>query len=174
MRRHQLQVHKLTILSMMIALDVVLTPIFRIEGMAPMSSVVNILAGIMMGPAYALVMATVTAFIRMTTQGIPPLALTGATFGALLAGLFYQYGRKFYFSALGEILGTGIIGSIVSYPVMVLFTGSAAKLNWFIYTPRFFGATLIGTAISFIAFRFLIKQEFFKKVQGYFFAERID
>jgi len=155
MRKHQLQVHKLTILSMMIALDVVLTPIFRIEGMAPMSSVVNILAGIMMGPVYALV-------------------ITGATFGALLAGLFYKYGRKFYFSALGEILGTGIIGSIVSYPVMVLFTGSAAKLSWFIYTPRFFGATLIGTAISFIAFRFLIKQEFFKKVQGYFFAERID
>ena len=71
-------------------------------------------------------------------------------------------------------MGTGIIGSIVSYPVMVLFTGSAAKLSWFIYTPRFFGATLIGTAISFIAFRFLIKQEFFKKVQGYFFGERID
>ena len=95
MRNHQLQVHKLTILSMMIALDVVLTPIFRIEGMAPMSSVVNILAGILMGPVYALVMATVTAFIRMSTQGIPPLALTGATFGALLAGLFYKYGRKF-------------------------------------------------------------------------------
>ena len=107
MRNHQLQVHKLTILSMMIALDVVLTPIFRIEGMAPMSSVVNILAGILMGPVYALVMATVTAFIRMTTQGIPPLALTGATFGALLAGLFYKYGRKFRYSALGEILGTG-------------------------------------------------------------------
>lgn len=70
MRKHQLQVHKLTILSMMIALDVVLTPIFRIEGMAPMSSVVNILAGIMMGPVYALAMATVTAFIRMTTQGM--------------------------------------------------------------------------------------------------------
>ena len=151
MRNHQLQVHKLTILSMMIALDVVLTPIFRIEGMAPMSSVVNILAGILMGPVYALVMATVTAFIRMSTQGIPPLALTGATFGALLAGLFYKYGRKFHYSALGEILGTGIID-----------------------TPRFFGATLIGTAIAFLAFRFLIKQEFFKKVQGYFFGERID
>ena len=67
-----------------------------------MSSVVNILAGIMMGPVYALAMATVTAFIRMTTQGIPPLALTGATFGALLAGLFYKYGRKFHYSALGE------------------------------------------------------------------------
>ena len=97
MRKNQLQVHKLTILSMMIALDVVLTPIFRIEGMAPMSSVVNILAGIMMGPVYALAMATVTAFIRMTTQGIPPLALTGATFGALLAGIFISMVENFTF-----------------------------------------------------------------------------
>lgn len=102
------------------------------------------------------------------------MALTGATFGALLAGLFYKYGRKFYFSALGEIIGTGIIGSIVSYPVMVLFTGSAEKLSWFIYTPRFIGATLIGTAIAFVSFRFLITQKFFKKVQSYFFEERIN
>ena len=125
MRNHQLQVHKLTILSMMIALDVVLTPIFRIEGMAPMSSVVNILAGIMMGPVYALVMATVTAFIRMTTQGIPPLALTGATFGALLAGLFYKYGRKFRYSALGEILGTGIIGFLSCHGSLYRICGQA-------------------------------------------------
>ena len=68
MKTNQLQIHKLTVLSMMIALDVVLTPIFRVEGMAPMSSVVNILAGTIMGPVYALVMATATAFIRMTTQ----------------------------------------------------------------------------------------------------------
>ena len=149
MRKHQLQVHKLTILSMMIALDVVPTPIFRIEGMAPMSSVVNILAGIMMGPVYALAMATVTAFIRMTTQGIPPLAPHRSDLWSPSSRSLYKYGRKFHYSALGEILGTGIIGSIVSYPVMVLFTGSAAKLSWFIYTPRFFGATLIGTAISF-------------------------
>ena len=65
-------------------------------------------------------MATVTAFIRMTTQGIPPLALTGATFGALLAGLFYKYGRKFHYSALGEILGTGIIGSII--PILLWYS----------------------------------------------------
>lgn len=59
-------------------------------------------------------------------------------------------------------MGTGIIGSIVSYPVMVLFTGSAAKQLVYLHAS-IFGATLIGTAISFIAFRFLIKQEFFKK-----------
>ena len=29
-----------------------------------------------MGPVYALVVTTVTAFIRMTTGGIPPFSLT--------------------------------------------------------------------------------------------------
>ncbi|WP_301832108.1 energy coupling factor transporter S component ThiW [uncultured Streptococcus sp.] len=172
--KKQQQIHKLTILSMMIALDVVVTPIARIEGMAPMSSVVNILAGLLMGPIYSLIMATTTAFIRMFTQGIPPLALTGASFGAFLSGLFYKYGRKFYFASLGEILGTGVVGSIISYPVMVAFTGSAAKLNWFIYTPRFLGATLIGTAIAYLAYRLLQHQSLFKTVQSYFSKEGID
>ena len=75
MKTNQLQIHKLTVLSMMIALDVVLTPIFRVEGMAPMSSVVNILAGTIMGPVYALVMATATAFIRMTTEPMIPVPM---------------------------------------------------------------------------------------------------
>ena len=45
---------------------------------------------------------------------------------------------------------------------MVLFTGSAAN-SWFIYTPSFFWSNLDWYSHSFLAFRFLIKQEFFKK-----------
>lgn len=40
---------RLTILAMMIALDVVLSPLFRIESMAPMSSVLNVTAAVLMG-----------------------------------------------------------------------------------------------------------------------------
>ncbi|MGT2924033.1 energy coupling factor transporter S component ThiW [Streptococcus caviae] len=163
---------KLTVLAMMIALDVVLTPVFRIEGMAPMSSVVNIIAAAVMGPAYSVFMALVTAIIRMTAQGIPPLALTGAVFGAFFAGLFYQLGRRYYLSALGEMLGTGIIGSLLSYPVMVWFTGTKTGLFWFIYTPRFIGATLIGTVIALPILNLLDKQEFFKRVQRLFFSKK--
>lgn len=171
MKTHQTQIRKLTFLAMMIALDVFLSPIFRIEGMAPMSSVVNIIAGVMMGPLYSLIMATITALIRMTMQGIPPLALTGASFGAFLAGLFYKYGHKDYWSALGEIIGTGVIGALASYPVMLLFTAPTVKLGWLIYMPRFIGATLIGTAISLLMLSFLHKQEFFKQVQNYFYQK---
>src|SRR5699024_11464736 len=37
-------------------------------------------------PLYSTIMATVCGIIRMVLMGIPPLALTGAVFGALLAG----------------------------------------------------------------------------------------
>ena len=144
----QNRVKRLALLAMMIALDVVLSPLFRIEGMAPMSSVVNVVAAVVMGPLYATVMAFACALLRMTLLGIPPLALTGAVFGALLAGIGYRIGRRSVWAVAGEILGTGLIGSLLSYPVMVWFTGSSQSLYWFVYTPRFFGGAISGSLIA--------------------------
>lgn len=167
------KIHKLTLLALMIALDVVLSPLMRIEGMAPMSSVMNIIAGVLLGPVYGTVMAFVCALIRMTMLGIPPLALTGAVFGAFLAGLFYRFGKKLVWSMLGEIVGTGIIGSLLSYPVMVWFTGSQSNLYWLIYTPRFIGATLIGSVIAFVVLVKLKETTIFKRWQRLFLGERM-
>nr|WP_080147288.1 energy coupling factor transporter S component ThiW [Marinilactibacillus piezotolerans] len=162
------RIHKLTLLSLMIALDVVLSPLFRIEGMAPMSSVMNIIAGVLMGPLYGTLMALICGIIRMVLMGIPPLALTGAVFGAFLAGLFYRIGGKMIWSMIGEIIGTGVIGSLLSYPVMVWFTGSQQDFYWFIYTPRFIGATLIGSVIAFLVLVKLKDTSIFKKSQRLF------
>ncbi|MDT2821765.1 energy coupling factor transporter S component ThiW [Enterococcus devriesei] len=166
------RIHKLTLLALMIALDVVLSPLMRIEGMAPMSSVMNIIAGVLLGPFYGTMMALVCALIRMTMLGIPPLALTGAVFGAFFAGLFYKFGRKLVWSMVGEIFGTGILGSLLSYPVMVWFTGSQQELYWLIYTPRFIGATLIGSAIAFVVLVKLKETKIFKRWQRFFFEGR--
>ncbi|MBU5366121.1 energy coupling factor transporter S component ThiW [Enterococcus devriesei] len=166
------RIHKLTLLALMIALDVVLSPLMRIEGMAPMSSVMNIIAGVLLGPFYGTMMALVCALIRMTMLGIPPLALTGAVFGAFFAGLFYKFGRKLVWSMVGEIFGTGILGSLLSYPVMVWFTGSQQELYWLIYTPRFIGATLIGSAIAFVVLVKLKETKIFKRWQRLFFEGR--
>jgi len=152
----------------MIAMDVVLSPLMRIEGMAPMSGVMNIIAGVLLGPLYGTLMALVCGLIRMTFLGIPPLALTGAVFGAFFAGLFYQWGQKLGWSMLGEIFGTGIIGSLLSYPVMVWFTGSKQNFYWFIYTPRFIGATLIGSVIAWLVLVKLKETRVFKQTQELF------
>lgn len=82
------RIHRVTLLALMIAMDVVLSPLMRIEGMAPMSSVMNIIAGVLLGPLYGTLMALVCGLIRMTFLGIPPLALTGAVFGAFLLVYF--------------------------------------------------------------------------------------
>ncbi|WP_286365540.1 energy coupling factor transporter S component ThiW [Leuconostoc mesenteroides] len=159
---------KIMVVTIMIALDIVLSPIFRIEGMAPMSSVMNIIAGVILGPVYAVIMAVVTGIIRMLMLGIPPLALTGSIFGAFGAGILYKYGRNMYWSMSGEFLGTGIVGSLISVPVMVWFTGQQQNLYWFVYTPRFVGATIIGSVIAYFVLVNLLKINSFKEIQRMF------
>jgi len=165
------RLQKLTYLSMMIALDVVLSPLFRIEGMAPMSSVMNVLAGVLMGPFYATVMAFVCGVLRMTLLGIPPLALTGAVFGAIFAGIAYRIRPVVPAAMIGEILGTGIIGSLLSYPVMVWFTGSSNDFYWLMYTPRFIGAACIGSTVAFLLWQKAKNILVIRKIQQLFQGE---
>lgn len=78
----------MTVLAMLIALGVVISPILRVEGMCPMAHFINIVCSVFLGPWYSLLCATLIGIIRMATMGIPPLALTGAVFGAFLSGVF--------------------------------------------------------------------------------------
>jgi len=140
---------KNVLLAMFVALGVVISPILRVEGCCPMQHFINITCAVILGPGYALGCAVMIALIRMTLMGIPPLALTGAVFGAGLSGLFYRWSKeKIIFAVLGEVIGTGIIGSIVSYPVMAYLMGRSG-LTLFFYVPSFLLGTFIGGTIAF-------------------------
>ena len=84
------KVLRLVVMAMLIGLGVVISPILRIEGMCPMAHLINITCAVLLGPWYALLCATLIGIIRMTIMGIPPLALTGAVFGAVLSGIVYR------------------------------------------------------------------------------------
>lgn len=156
---------KLIMLAMFVAIGVVISPILRVEGFAPTAHLVNVVCAIFMGPWYALGNAVATGIIRMTLMGIPPLALTGQVFGALLAGLLYMISKgKLICAALGEVIGTGIIGSIASYPVMKFVMGRG-ELTWFFYTPSFTIASLIGAGVAYIVLKTLQKTGLLTKIQ---------
>ena len=144
---------KLTVLALLVALGVVISPILRFEGMCPMAHFINIVCSVLMGPWYSLLCATLIGVIRMLTMGIPPIALTGAIFGAFLSGVFYRLSKgKLVFAVLGEIIGTGIIGAIASYPVMTFLWGKEG-LSWLFYVPSFICGTLIGGSIAYVFLR---------------------
>ena len=157
---------RMVMLAMFVALGVVISPILRIEGMCPMAHLINITCAVFMGPAYAFLCAVLIGVIRMMIMGIPPLALTGAVFGAVLSGIFYKLSKgKIIAAVLGEIIGTGIIGAIVSYPVMTYIWGKQG-LTWFFYVPSFICGTLIGGSIAFLLLNRLEAAGALSKIQN--------
>ena len=144
---------KMLTLSALIALGVVISPVLRVEGMCPMAHLINIVCAVALGPMYSLLCALLIGIIRMILMGIPPLALTGAIFGAFFSGLFYRLGKgKILYAVLGEVFGTGIIGAIISYPVMT-FLWNKEGLSLFFYVPSFICGTLIGGSIAYLLLR---------------------
>ena len=145
---------KEVVLAMLVAVGVVISPILRVEGMCPMAHLINIVCAVLLGPWWSLLCAMLIGIIRMLFLGIPPLALTGAVFGAVLSGVFYRLSNgKILAACIGEVIGTGIIGAIVSYPVMTLLwngTGAYNHLTLFFYVPSFIGGTLIGGTVAFL------------------------
>lgn len=164
--KHKSNLLNLAVMAFMVALGVVISPILRFEGMCPMAHFINITCSVLLGPWYSLACAAVIGIIRMTVMGIPPLALTGAVFGAFLSGVFYRLSKgKIICAVLGEIIGTGIIGAVVSYPVMIFIWGKTG-LTWLFYVPSFVCGTLIGGSIAFVFLKKLAGAGLLKKFQS--------
>lgn len=164
MKSHQ-KILRMVFMAMMIGLGVVISPILRIEGMCPMAHLINIVCAVMLGPVEAFTCALIIGIIRMMFMGIPPLALTGAVFGATLSGILYRMSKgKLIAAVCGEIIGTGIIGAIVSYPVMALLMGRTG-LTWLFYVPSFIMGTLIGGSIALVFLTALKRNNTLSEIQ---------
>ena len=123
---------RMVTMAMLVAIGVVISPLLRVEGMCPMAHLINVTAAVFLGPVDAFLVAFMIGVIRMSVMGIPPLALTGAVFGATLSGILYKVSKgKIWAAVLGEIIGTGIIGAIVSYPVMRFICGREGLYKFF-------------------------------------------
>ncbi|MBE7063074.1 MAG: energy coupling factor transporter S component ThiW [Ruminococcaceae bacterium] len=166
------KVLKLVVLSMLVAVGVVISPLLRVEGMCPMAHFINIVCSAFLGPWYSLACAVTIGIIRMALMGIPPIALTGAIFGAFLSGIFYRMSKgNLLLAVLGEVIGTGIIGAIASYPVMSFFWNKEG-LTLLFYVPSFICGTLIGGSIAFAFLKKLAGTGMLEKFQTMLGTER--
>lgn len=143
----------------LVAIAVALSPFFIPVGISkcfPAQHMVNVLSAVMLGPAYAVGIATIAAIIRNILGLGTLLAFPGGMIGALLAGLAYQLSKNIYVAGLGEVIGTGLLGSLVSvWIVAPLLMGKTMALATLMVA--FSVSTLGGTIIGILALHVLRK-----------------
>ena len=115
---------------------------------APVQHMVNVLAGVMLGPWYALGMAFCASVIRNLLGLGSLLAFPGSMCGAVLCGFAYEKGQKLSLAVIGEIVGTGLIGGLLAYPIAVVFMGvNAGEAAFYAYVVPFLISTAVGACI---------------------------
>ncbi|MFE8700214.1 energy coupling factor transporter S component ThiW [Cytobacillus sp. FJAT-54145] len=153
--------HKMTLTAMMVAIGTLTSHMFYIPiGFAkvfPMQHFINVLSAVLLGPYYAVAQAFTVSLLRNIMGTGSLFAFPGSMIGALLAGLVFLKTKKTIYAAFGEVIGTGIFGAMLSYPIATLLLGSEATLFGFI--PAFIVSSLSGATIGFI-----ILTAYFKKV----------
>jgi energy coupling factor transporter S component ThiW len=116
---------------------------------------VNVLSAVFLGPWYGVLVAFCTSLIRNLLGTGTLLAFPGSMVGALCCGLAYKISRKFIPTYIAEVVGTGILGGIIAFPVASLVMGKEAAL--FTYVVPFLVSTVGGTVIAVLLITVLYK-----------------
>ena len=119
-------VRKLALAGILVAVGIVCSPLSIPVGAskcAPVQHFINILGGVFLGPGYAVGMAFVTSLLRNLMGTGTLLAFPGSMCGAFLCGMLYKYGKHLPFAYAGELVGTSVIGGLLSYPIFVVIVG---------------------------------------------------
>ncbi|PWG00313.1 energy coupling factor transporter S component ThiW [Levilactobacillus bambusae] len=144
-------VRRLTLASLLVALGVIGGSLFSftigVAKVAPMQHLINLVSAVLLGPWWALGQALATSVLRNVMGTGTVLAFPGSLFGAFIAGWVFRWTGSLISTAVGELVGDGIIGALAAYPVAAWFLGSKGALWLFI--PSFFMSALVGTIIGY-------------------------
>ena len=150
---------KLTLTAMMVAIGTMTSHMLFIPlgivKVFPVQHFINILSAVLLGPYYAIAQAFGVSLLRNLMGTGSVFAFPGSMIGALLAAYFYKKTKKIGFAFAGEVVGTGIIGAIASYPIAVLFLGQEAAVFGFI--PAFLASSLAGATLGFVLLKVFLK-----------------
>ena len=112
----------------------------------PLQHAINVISGVLFGPVYAVINAFLISLIRNLSGTGTLLAFPGSMIGALLAGLFFYRFKTHGSAALGEWIGTGILGSFVATLMATTLLG--IHKGFFLFFSAFSLSSFIGGALG--------------------------
>ena len=153
-----METRRITRAVILVALGVAISPFTSIPiGIAkinPAQHFVNVVGAVLLGPWWATGIALVIGILRNAMGTGTLLAFPGGMIGAFLAGLAYRYSRSIYLGALGEMIGTGLLGATASaFMVAPVLMGKPIALGALIIA--FSGSTISGSVIGVLALNLL-------------------
>jgi len=147
-----MSIRKLTIMALLVAIAVAGSTFVSIPtGIArayPVQHAINVIGAIILGPVPTIMIAFITAIIRILTGTGSLLAIPGSVIGALCAALAYKYSGKLWLAGIGEMFGTGIIASLIAVPYAHLLMGTSVAALFFM--PAFLTSSTIGAVLGIV------------------------
>ncbi len=137
---------KLVLTALLACMAFVLNTFVYFPAMAPFQHFINALAAVLLGPWYGCASALICGVLRMLS-GRTIQAVAGAIFGPILAGLLYRKTKNLYLVFVGEVIGTGFVGAMVSYPLMKWLYGLDAQ-SPFYYIPFYTPSAVVGAGMG--------------------------
>lgn len=166
MEEYNMNTKKLTFSALLVALGAFLGNLIFIPiGVAkcfPVQHAINVISAVILGPFYSVSIAFCISFLRNIVGTGSLLAFPGSMIGAAIAGILYKKTGKEFLAALGEIIGTGLIGGLLAFPMAKFIMGKEVAGLFFImpFSISSVGGSIIGyTIIKLIGEKFLNKDK---------------
>ncbi|MEY8394477.1 energy coupling factor transporter S component ThiW [Lachnospiraceae bacterium 45-P1] len=163
----KITVKKTVTAAMLVALTVAMSSFSIPIGASkcyPIQHLVNVICAVFLGPAYGVMAAFCTSLIRNLMGTGSLLAFPGSMVGAFICGVVYEKTQKLLPTYMGEVVGTGLIGGMLCFPVAVLVMGKEAAL--FTYVMPFCMSTACGTIMAAILVGALSKSHALEYLRG--------
>lgn len=156
-----INIKKLTLTALIAAITSISSSLIYIPiGFAkifPIQHLANLLSAVLLGPLYAVMQAFLSSTIRNMLGTGSVFAYPGSMIGAFLAAITYSITKKVSLSALGEIIGTGVLGAMATYPISILLLGKEATLFGLI--PAFTISSVTGALMGYGLLNLLIRNK---------------
>ncbi len=152
MSNRNVNIKKLAVAGILCAVAVVGSllsfPVFASK-CAPVQHMVNIFCAVFLGPAYGVGVAFVASLLRNLLGLGSLLAFPGSMCGALLCGLLWKKTRNLPATLVAEVIGTGILGGLLAYPIAIAFMGkTAGDIAFYAYMLPFLVSTIGGSILA--------------------------